>query len=643
MYHIIKYLSILSMIIIFCLYLYSQKLLKQLDGQIYYLTQSLSFLYPSKPPINHTSNVVIVNVDQKSRDKIQHWPWSRIIYAQLIHRINEMNPSTIGFNMHFFNQDKASPIVMEQFYKRFFHLQTMLDGIPKELQDNDKLLAQNLANTKSVLSIQMDNEDKPTTPFAKNLSYNVIDINSIDNVSKALHLSCNTKELHLNNSHFGFGTIEREKGGIIRSIPLLKRYENHTIPSFALAVLLSLDIHQYDSKTHKLTFLNHTLYLDKNSHILLNFNSPKPKIFSAIDVLEQKVLAEDFHGKIVIVGSDIDDFAMRYTTYNGTALSSNIIHATIIENLLNGSFFIENLSSKKINIIIALILSMLLYFFIKKNWYHLFLITPIVTFFISSIWLIYAFNRGEYIAIGYLWIPLILVYILLFLIENIKERKKLKSDLSKSYTTTATTMTLVANIHDQETGEHLIRTKKYVQLLAKKLYEKKLYTDKLNPHYIDLIYEAAPLHDIGKVGIPDAILKKPGKFTPEEYEIMKTHSQLGADIIKESLEYYEHNPLLEIGYNIALYHHEKWDGNGYPQQLKGDEIPIEAQLMSIADVYDALISKRRYKDSFTYEKAEAIILSEKGKSFNPILVDIFMEEQESFKKISLEWHEEEMV
>ena len=293
--------------------------------------------------------------------------------------------------------------------------------------------------------------------------------------------------------------------------------------------------------------------------------------------------------------------------------------------------------------VIALILSMILYLFVKKGWYHLFIITPIIIFFISSTWLIYAFNRGEYIAIGYLWIPLILVYLLLLFLINIKERKKLKNDLSKSYTTTATTMTLVANIHDQETGEHLIRTKKYVQLLANKLYKKKLYTDKLNPHYIELIYEAAPLHDIGKVGIPDAVLKKPGKFTPEEYEIMKTHSKLGGDIIKESLEYYEHNPLLEVGYNIALYHHEKWNGNGYPEQLKEDEIPIEAQLMAIADVYDALISKRRYKESFTYEKAESIILSERGKSFNPVIVDIFMEEKENFKAISLEWHEEEMV
>ena len=338
MYQIIKYLSILLIIIIFCLYLYSQKLLKQLDGQIYYWTQSFSSLYTTKSVIHHTSNVVIVNVDQKSINEIRHWPWSRIIYAQLIHRINEMNPSTIGFDMHFFNQDKASPIVIEQFYKRFFHLKSILDGFPEELQDNDKILAQNLANTNSVLSIQMNNEYKETTPFAKKLSYNVIDINSIENVPKALHLSCNTKELHINNNNFGFGTIDTDEGGIIKGIPLLKRYENHTIPSFALAILLSLNIHQYDAKEHKLTFLNHELYLDRNSKILLNFNAPKPKIFSAIDVLEGKVSPKDFHGKIVIIGSDIDNFGIRYTTYNGTALSSSMIHAIVIENLLNGSF-----------------------------------------------------------------------------------------------------------------------------------------------------------------------------------------------------------------------------------------------------------------------------------------------------------------
>ncbi|NEW59963.1 HD domain-containing protein, partial [Sulfurovum sp. bin170] len=367
-----------------------------------------------------------------------------------------------------------------------------------------------------------------------------------------------------------------------------------------------------------------------------------------IDILKKKIPKEALYGKIVIIGSTVDSLLNRsYQSYVGEDEYSSIIHANYIENLLNHSFLVQNEFYKKLNIAIAFLISLLLYILFIKQWFKTILIVTTFTLLSSTLWLLITFKDGSYISIGYLWIPLLISSTILLIAipfsKNRKEREKLKKDLKQSFTSSASSMVLVANTHDEETGEHIIRTKKYVKVLAKKLYHKNLYSNFITPHSIELIYEAAPLHDIGKVGISDAILKKPGKFTPEEYEVMKTHSRLGADIIKESLENYESNPLLEVAYNVALYHHEKWDGTGYPEQLKGDEIPIEAQLMSIADVYDALISKRRYKESFTYEKAESIIISERGRAFNPILVDIFIEQKEKFKQISLEWHEEEMV
>jgi adenylate cyclase len=213
-------------------------------------------------------------------------------------------------------------------------------------------------------------------------------------------------------------------------------------------------------------------------------------------------------------------------------------------------------------------------------------------------------------------------------------------DLNNAYLASVASMTLVASTHDIETGQHLIRTKKYIKVLAKKLFEKKLYKDIIDKHYIDLLYEAAPLHDIGKVGIPDSILKKPDKLTFDEFEVMKTHTQLGGNILQESLANYEHNPLLEVAYNIAMYHHEKWDGTGYPKGLKGDAIPLEAQLMSLADIYDALVSKRRYKRSLSFEEAEEIIEAQRETAFNPLLIDVFLELKEKFKEISLEWSDE---
>jgi response regulator RpfG family c-di-GMP phosphodiesterase len=142
------------------------------------------------------------------------------------------------------------------------------------------------------------------------------------------------------------------------------------------------------------------------------------------------------------------------------------------------------------------------------------------------------------------------------------------------------------------------------------------------------------MHDIGKVGIADSILKKEGKLTPLEYEVMKTHPDLGKHIINNAISSYHLNDFFLMARNIAYYHHEKWDGSGYPEGLKGEEIPLEARFMALADVYDALVSKRVYKEAFSYERSVKIIFEGRTKHFDPILVDAFMEIKDEFQKIA---------
>ncbi|MEW5894538.1 MAG: HD domain-containing phosphohydrolase [Candidatus Omnitrophota bacterium] len=167
-----------------------------------------------------------------------------------------------------------------------------------------------------------------------------------------------------------------------------------------------------------------------------------------------------------------------------------------------------------------------------------------------------------------------------------------------------------AEFRDNETGAHIIRISKYCTLLAQALG--------LREDECELLAMAAPLHDIGKIGIPDNILLKPGRYTKEEYEVMKTHPLIGAELLEGS-----HSPVMQMAKKIALTHHERWDGSGYPRGLKGDEIPMVGQICSICDVFDALISKRIYKDAWTIQDAAGIIIDGKGKDFNPKLVDIF--------------------
>ncbi len=205
---------------------------------------------------------------------------------------------------------------------------------------------------------------------------------------------------------------------------------------------------------------------------------------------------------------------------------------------------------------------------------------------------------------------------------------------------TVTSFTKLVEKKDNETGLHLVRMASYSRLISEELFKKGNF-EELTPRYIQQIYFEAPLHDIGKVGIPDRILLKPGKLDRDEFEIMKTHSAMGAEILEEFDRMFEIHgkKFLEIGSKIARYHHEKWNGGGYPEGLRGDEIPLCARIVAVADVFDALTSKRPYKEAFDYDRSVGIITEGSGTHFDPEIVEAFMKAQPEVKKIYEEFGE----
>ena len=197
---------------------------------------------------------------------------------------------------------------------------------------------------------------------------------------------------------------------------------------------------------------------------------------------------------------------------------------------------------------------------------------------------------------------------------------------------------LVEN-RDSSTGDHIRKTAAYVAVILKKMKELGYYEDKLTEIFIEDCVKSAPLHDIGKIQIPDAILNKPGKLTDEEFEIMKTHAQCGADIIQQVIDTLPNSQYLYEAKRIAGYHHEKWNGTGYPKGLKEEEIPLSARVMAVADVFDALVSVRVYKKSFSFDEAMAIIKKDAGTHFDPLVADAFIQASDEVKKISEEFAE----
>ncbi|MEN9896359.1 MAG: hypothetical protein RLZZ66_8 [Pseudomonadota bacterium] len=197
-------------------------------------------------------------------------------------------------------------------------------------------------------------------------------------------------------------------------------------------------------------------------------------------------------------------------------------------------------------------------------------------------------------------------------------------------------MASLAETRDNETGNHIRRTQNYVRVLAQKLRHHPRFAHFLDDDkIIELLYKSAPLHDIGKVGIPDKILLKPGRFEPEEFEVMKQHPALGRSaILNAEYELGLEVPFLKYAKEIAYAHQEKWDGSGYPLGLSGDNIPISARLMAVADVYDALISRRVYKEGMSHEQAVKLIIEGRGSHFDPDITDAFLELQEDFIAIA---------
>lgn len=208
----------------------------------------------------------------------------------------------------------------------------------------------------------------------------------------------------------------------------------------------------------------------------------------------------------------------------------------------------------------------------------------------------------------------------------------IKFDFGNAFKSTIAALGAIAEYRDPETWNHLNRVSAFTRELSLLLKGQKGF-ESIDEQFVELITISSPLHDIGKVGIPDHILLKPGKLTAAEWKIMKQHTVFGAEAIKKILESSFYPEFLEIGHNIALYHQEYWDGTGYPEGLRCDEIPVEARIMAVADVYDALRSARSYKEPMSHKQTKEIIINKKGSHFDPRIVDAFVQLESNFESI----------
>lgn len=215
--------------------------------------------------------------------------------------------------------------------------------------------------------------------------------------------------------------------------------------------------------------------------------------------------------------------------------------------------------------------------------------------------------------------------------EMVEEKTKTVYELQNAVLRTVAEL---VECRDDVTGGHIERTQAYIRILIEEMMARGVYSDITGAWNTDFLIQSSQLHDVGKIAIKDSILSKPGKLTPEEFDVMKTHTTFGAEVIERIQENTTEHDFLNHARVFALTHHEKWDGSGYPCGLAGEEIPLQGRLMAIADVYDALISARPYKSALPHERAVEIILGGRGSHFDPSLVDIFLDVAERFQRLS---------
>jgi len=584
---------------------------------------------------NGSSSVVVVDIDEKSLQYLGQWPWSRVVLAQMMSVINQSHPSSIAFDTIFAESDRTSPKELINFYAKYLSTNLKIGGLNEALLDNDKLFVNELAKAKSILPVYMNNQftGKTKCIFPSN---SFLPSNSIDISFQSQYMLCNLEVLQKRASNIGFINSTIDKDGIFRRLPLFIKFEDKLIPTLGLASLMSIDTITIDK--NKISILNHSFKFDKKSNVLLNFYDKSwYKTVSAIDVLSGNIDEKVLKGKFVFIGTTATGLHDNYMISSGEIISGVFSHATLVDNILNDALIYQPEFMNTVNIALSIVFSSIFLFFLfKLEYLKLFIIFtfPIVGYSLLSY---YFLMNNIYLSLGYFILPFLLQFFIVNLISiflHYRDKRRYYIDLTLVHSSTIDSMTSIIEMRDNETGAHITRTKEYIKYLSHYLYSHNIYKDILTPRFRELLYIANPLHDIGKVGIPDYVLKKPGKLTQEEFTIIKDHAYIGKKIIDNAMKSNKKNEFLKIAHNIAYCHHEKWDGSGYPQGLVGDKIPLEARIMALADVYDALVSRRCYKSSFEYSQAEQIIIEGKGTHFDPILIDVFIEIKDKFKEIA---------
>lgn len=602
---------------------------------------------------------VIVEIDEASLAEFGQWPWPRYRLAALVDGLRGLGASGVGLDMLFPEADRSSLSQVKREIQEAFGVRAEIRGLPDYLMDNDSVLSGALAKGPFSLGYYFVFSGKKGAGrncLLRPAEFALIGGKNLQTMPlglfKAESVTCNIKPLAEAAPSAGFFNVIPDVDGVLRRVPLLIEYDGRLYPSLSLATFMqSRGIRRLALKCgsgglEAIVAGNISIPVDSKANLLVRFRGDSPSFahISARDVLHGRVAHERIRGKIVFLGTSAAGLDEYHTTPVASGVLGVDIHAAVVDNFLRGEFISRPDWVPGMELLLVLfcgMVSALLLCWTRS-------VVSLGAILLSGffIWLASTYvlsSTGVFISPLFPLMVLAGNFTFLTFHKYLQEERLLRdrtNELVMTQNFTIQCLAALTETRDSETGGHILRCQQYVKLLATRLARNPRFSSILDKETIELLYRSAPLHDIGKVGIPDSILLKPARLTADEYREMKKHTLFGREAIQKAEHRFGREirgSFLQFGKVIAYSHHEKWDGTGYPEGLTGDRIPLFGRIMAIADVYDALISKRRYKPSFTHEEAVSFIAQSSGTHFDPEVVAVFCEIQEEFRQIVREF------
>ena len=574
---------------------------------------------PTRPP---SGKIVIVDVDEKSLTRIGQWPWRRDVISKLIDSLRDRGAAAVALDIMFPESDRY-------------------EGTGRS---SDLVLADTLRKGRAILGygLLFDPTGEAPKPCVQHaLSLPIIrgaGVQTEDPFFRATSAVCNIPTLTDAAQASGFLNAAPDPDGILRRAPLLMQYRGRVYPALSLAAVRSVSnahnlvLRIANVNTAALGLEGQEVPLDGKSNLLLRYRGAKRSFpyVSAADVLNGQVDPDEFKDRIVFIGTTALGTREVVATPLDTLFVGVEVQATVADNLIQRDFMYrpEHGVTLETQVVIGLgTIAALVVARFGLIWGAIVSMSFLVAAWTGSRSLLA--TDGAYFSPLYPSLSILTSMAAMTIAGFGVERRRAEVagvEKAKSHRLMVQTLLSLTGIRDLETGKHSQRTQKYTRVIAEELSKHPKFKDYLTPERVELLASLAPLHDIGKVGVPDRVLNKPGHLTPEELQEMRHHPRYGRDVLAnaERAAGVRDDVALSVAKDIVYTHHEWWDGSGYPEGLRGEAIPIPGRVMAVVDVYDAIITRKLYQTPMTNEAAVAHIVQSRGTHFDPAVVDAFV-------------------